>query len=117
METEMRVYIWSDGAAMPNGGPAGAGYVVVGMGGVQSSGVRRGAQPLTRGHASYRSAPASNETRHPAPADPPHPGELSRLSGISERTIQRLEQGEVDNPPIRYITNLAKALDCDFRDV
>jgi ribonuclease HI len=43
----MRVYIWSDGAAMPNGGPAGAGYVVVGMGGVQSSGVRRGAQPLT----------------------------------------------------------------------
>ena len=30
----MRVYIWSDGAAMPNGGPAGAGYVVVGVGGV-----------------------------------------------------------------------------------
>ena len=30
----MRVYIWCDGAAMPNGGPAGAGYVVVGMGGV-----------------------------------------------------------------------------------
>ncbi len=27
---EMRVYIWCDGAAMPNGGPAGAGYVVVG---------------------------------------------------------------------------------------
>jgi len=32
METEMKVYIWSDGAAMPNGGPAGAGYVVVGDG-------------------------------------------------------------------------------------
>ena len=30
VEAEMRVYIWSDGAAMPNGGPAGAGYVVVG---------------------------------------------------------------------------------------
>jgi ribonuclease HI len=29
-EEEMRVYIWCDGAAMPNGGPAGAGYVVVG---------------------------------------------------------------------------------------
>ena len=28
----MRVYIWCDGAAMPNGGPAGAGYVVVGGG-------------------------------------------------------------------------------------
>src|SRR6266487_5101084 len=26
----MRVYIWCDGAAMPNGGPARAGYVVVG---------------------------------------------------------------------------------------
>ncbi len=26
----MRVYIWCDGAAMPTGGPAGAGYVVVG---------------------------------------------------------------------------------------
>ena len=26
----MRVYIWCDGAAMPNGGPAGEGYVVVG---------------------------------------------------------------------------------------
>jgi ribonuclease HI len=26
----MRVHIWCDGAAMPNGGPAGAGYVVVG---------------------------------------------------------------------------------------
>jgi probable phosphoglycerate mutase len=26
----MRVYIWCDGAAMPNSGPAGAGYVVVG---------------------------------------------------------------------------------------
>ena len=28
----MRVYIWCDGAAMPNPGPAGAGYVVVGDG-------------------------------------------------------------------------------------
>jgi ribonuclease H / adenosylcobalamin/alpha-ribazole phosphatase len=32
VETEMKVYIWTDGAAMPNGGPAGAGYVVVGEG-------------------------------------------------------------------------------------
>jgi probable phosphoglycerate mutase len=29
-EEGVRVYIWCDGAAMPNGGPAGAGYVVVG---------------------------------------------------------------------------------------
>ncbi len=26
----MKVYIWSDGSSMPNGGPAGAGYVIVG---------------------------------------------------------------------------------------
>jgi ribonuclease HI len=32
VETEMKVYIWCDGAAMPNPGPAGAGYVVVGDG-------------------------------------------------------------------------------------
>jgi ribonuclease HI len=30
VEADVRVYIWCDGAAMPNGGPAGAGYVVVG---------------------------------------------------------------------------------------
>jgi ribonuclease HI len=30
VEAEMRVYIWCDGAAIPNGGPAGAGYVVAG---------------------------------------------------------------------------------------
>ena len=36
----MRVYIWCDGAAMPNGGPAGAGYVVVG--GVHLLGSRTG---------------------------------------------------------------------------
>jgi ribonuclease HI len=30
VEAGMRVYIWCDGAAIPNGGPAGAGYVVAG---------------------------------------------------------------------------------------
>jgi hypothetical protein len=30
VEAEMKVYIWCDGAPMPNGGPAGARYVVVG---------------------------------------------------------------------------------------
>jgi hypothetical protein len=29
-KTGMRVNIWCDGSAMPNGGPAGAGYVIVG---------------------------------------------------------------------------------------
>lgn len=40
----MRVYIWCDGAAMPNGGPAGAGYVVVG--GVRLLGSKRSATLL-----------------------------------------------------------------------
>lgn len=35
---------------------------------------------------------------------------LARATGISPRTIQRLEQGEVPNPPIRYLTNCAIAL-------
>jgi hypothetical protein len=30
LEADMRVYIWCDGAAMPNPGPDGAGYVVAG---------------------------------------------------------------------------------------
>lgn len=34
---DVRVYIWCDGSAMPNGGPAGAGYVVVGEVGLLGS--------------------------------------------------------------------------------
>jgi transcriptional regulator with XRE-family HTH domain len=42
---------------------------------------------------------------------------VAELSGLSLRTIQRLERGEIDNPPIRYLTNLALVLDCSLRDV
>jgi transcriptional regulator with XRE-family HTH domain len=35
---------------------------------------------------------------------------LSQATGISERTLQRLENGEIDNPPLRYLVNCALAL-------
>ena len=43
--------------------------------------------------------------------------QLSDRSGISLRTIQRLERGEVENPPIRYLVNLAMVLDCQVTDI
>lgn len=42
---------------------------------------------------------------------------LSELTGISLRTIQRLELGEVDNPPLRYLVNLAMALDIELKAI
>jgi len=43
--------------------------------------------------------------------------ELARQAGISLRTFQRIERLEVDNPPIRYLTNCAIALGCDVEDL
>jgi transcriptional regulator with XRE-family HTH domain len=43
---------------------------------------------------------------------------LARATGISERTLQRLEGGEIENPPLRYLVNCAKALGMeDWRDL
>src|SRR3569623_2752912 len=42
---------------------------------------------------------------------------VSDLSGIPVRTIQRLERGDMDNPPIRYLVNLAEVYDCSLEDV
>ena len=42
---------------------------------------------------------------------------LSELSGIPLRTIQRLERGNLDNPPIRYLVNLAEVFECRLEDV
>jgi transcriptional regulator with XRE-family HTH domain len=39
--------------------------------------------------------------------------ELAERSGISLGTIRRLERGELSNPGIRYLTNIAIALDLD----
>jgi transcriptional regulator with XRE-family HTH domain len=38
---------------------------------------------------------------------------LSRATGISERNLQRLENGEIENPRLRYLVNCAKALGMD----
>jgi transcriptional regulator with XRE-family HTH domain len=44
--------------------------------------------------------------------------ELSTTTGISARTLSRLENGEVANPPLRYLVNCAKALGIDdWRDL
>jgi transcriptional regulator with XRE-family HTH domain len=43
--------------------------------------------------------------------------QLSELSGLSMRTIQRLDAGEVDNPPIRYLVNIALVLDVPVLDI
>ncbi len=50
----MKVYIWSDGAAMPNGGPAGAGYVVVGMAACTCSARNRSATGRTTLPSTWR---------------------------------------------------------------
>jgi len=42
---------------------------------------------------------------------------LSELSGVPLRTIQRLERGQVANPPIRNLVNLSMVMECDLEDV
>lgn len=43
--------------------------------------------------------------------------ELSELTGISMRQVQRLDGGEIDNPPIRYLVNIAMVLKVDVLDI
>jgi transcriptional regulator with XRE-family HTH domain len=43
--------------------------------------------------------------------------EFAGQARISVRTLQRIESGEMDNPPIRYLTNIAIALGCELDDV
>jgi transcriptional regulator with XRE-family HTH domain len=42
---------------------------------------------------------------------------LAELTGISLRTLQRIERLEVDNPPIRYLANYAIVLGCEREDL
>jgi transcriptional regulator with XRE-family HTH domain len=37
--------------------------------------------------------------------------ELAAAVGMSVATLRRLERGEIDNPPLRYLQNIAIALD------
>lgn len=43
--------------------------------------------------------------------------ELAEKTGLSLRTLQRLEAGEINNPPLRYLTNCAIALEVDLDEV
>jgi transcriptional regulator with XRE-family HTH domain len=43
--------------------------------------------------------------------------ELAKQAGISLRTFQRIERLDVDNPPIRYLTNCAIVLGCELEDL
>jgi transcriptional regulator with XRE-family HTH domain len=42
---------------------------------------------------------------------------LAERAGLSLRTLQRIERLEVDNPPIRYLTNCAIVLGCELEDL
>jgi transcriptional regulator with XRE-family HTH domain len=43
--------------------------------------------------------------------------QLSELTGISMRSIQRLDWGELENPPIGYLVNIAVVLDIPVLDI
>lgn len=43
--------------------------------------------------------------------------EMAAATGISLRTYKRLERGLIDNPPLGYLVNCARVLDCDPRDI
>ena len=108
METEVRVYIWSDGAAMPNGGPAGAGYVVVGMGGVHLL----SSEPLgdaTNNVAEYMAVRNALRAAADAGATSAHvrldsPVVFGHLSGASRARAEHLIQlkEEVEAQKARY---------------
>lgn len=43
--------------------------------------------------------------------------ELAAASGVGLRAIQEIERGEIRNPRIRYLTNIAMVLGLDLEDV
>jgi DNA-binding Xre family transcriptional regulator len=43
--------------------------------------------------------------------------DLAAATGIPEKTLQRLEAGEISNPGIRHVMAIAKALGCAPREI
>lgn len=43
--------------------------------------------------------------------------DLAQVTGLSVRTYRRLEAGQIQNPPIRYLANVARALGVPLEDV
>ena len=102
----MRVYIWCDGAAMPNGGPAGAGYVVVG--GVHLLG-SEALGDATNNVAEYMAVRNALRAAADAGATSAHvrmdsPVVFGHLSGTSRARAERLIQlkEEVEAQVARY---------------
>jgi transcriptional regulator with XRE-family HTH domain len=44
-------------------------------------------------------------------------GELAKLVGLPLATYRRLERGQLANPPIRYLTNIALVLNVDLEEI
>lgn len=42
---------------------------------------------------------------------------MARCTGLSLSTYQRLEKGQMNNPPLRYLANCALALDVKLEDL
>lgn len=43
--------------------------------------------------------------------------QLAEKADISARTLQRIEHRDMENPPIRYLANLAIVLECQLEDL
>lgn len=43
--------------------------------------------------------------------------QLAEVTGLSVSTIRRLERGELENPPITYLINCARALDVELEEL
>lgn len=43
--------------------------------------------------------------------------EMAEATGISLSTYRRLERGEIDNPPLRYLANCAIVMDTDIASI
>lgn len=43
--------------------------------------------------------------------------ELAEKTGLALRTVQRIDQGRMSNPPVRYLSNLALALGCELEEI
>jgi len=43
--------------------------------------------------------------------------QLAEQADISARTLQRIEHRDMENPPIRYLANLAIVLQCELEDL
>lgn len=43
--------------------------------------------------------------------------DMARLTGLTKETYVRLERGQIDNPPIRYLANCAWVLYCEIADI